>query len=151
MTYTAGAGWECWQCQSFIPWNYTHRCGTTILPPQLDTVTSGQGPKEPQTGDDQLAELRRVANEGSTASECSGADLRALIARLDAAEAKCADYQRQAFGESPDTITLTISREDAELLLIEDPTDQPWRIERAYYEAQERHANALLAALREDG
>jgi hypothetical protein len=66
-----------------------------------DTVTSGQGPKEPQTGDDELAELRRHG-------ECSGADLRALIARLDEAEAKCADYQRQAFGESPDTVTITV-------------------------------------------
>ena len=32
-------GWTCSQCQRFIPWNYTHRCGTTILPPDTVTIT----------------------------------------------------------------------------------------------------------------
>lgn len=54
-------------------------------------ATSGEHHAQPaQTGDGELAEWRRIANEGSSAGGCSGADLRALIARLDADESAVA-------------------------------------------------------------
>lgn len=55
---------------------------------------NGQGPQPAQTSDTELTEWRRVADEGSSAGECSGEDLRALIARLDAAESKVDAHAR---------------------------------------------------------
>jgi hypothetical protein len=51
--------------------------------------------RRPQTGDTELAEWRRIAWEGSSAGECAGADLRALITRLDAAEQACHRYRHE--------------------------------------------------------
>ena len=71
----------------------------------------------------------------------------------DTKDCQCYTHCQSWWGcnRQKDTVTIAISREDVKLLLIEDPSDQPWGIERACYEARDRHDDALRAALGEDG